>query len=187
MGDERPKFSFRIYAARSESFLLRILFVRLTRWHAVSVMRQLFSPFCNRVAAPTPLCECRENRGTHGGNFASSIPSSAECPNGIGPICAHPISFDLQLHFPTGGLALSVYDTTCFLWGKYLCIEMCSAGGKEDNWAQLSCKTKRLALGPSTSKQRGGPTKHGLEEKDRKATPKKEGGATLALFLSWKL
>ena len=86
MGDGRPKFSFRIYAAQSVR-LFGYCSPTLCRC-ARAVLCGNFAPFCNRVSGgkrlplPLPLRKCWNNPGTHGAtlprSLARSIPLQAE-------------------------------------------------------------------------------------------------------------
>ena len=124
MGDERPKFSFRIYAAQSASSDI----VCLTRRSAHQLDRRSWSHAQSYAATFLPILQsCSDSTFANAeiisklieGNFVSihGWLAARFSPNGIGgSICAHPISFDLHLHSdqPTDRPYGLSRDMTCF-------------------------------------------------------------------------
>ena len=153
---DAQKFSFRIYAAQSVSPPLRILFTLSVRAQAQSYAATLphfaivYRKGREAASTPSPFANAGTIRGTHGATLPASLARSPLQAEWHRPNMCVRIQFPLTFSFVSVGadglLSLAGYEL--FLWGQYLCMEMCMAREKERGGTMgRNCLAKRRGSG----------------------------------------
>ena len=179
MGDGRPKiFISHLCSSVSRSASSDIVHPLCRCARAGAVLCGNFAPFCNRVSGgkrrplPSPL-QMLEQSGNSWGNFASlarSIPFASRMASAQ-YVRSHPIPSDLQLRsFRSDGLSLSLslagYEL--FLWGQYLCMEMCTARErKRGQWGAIVLQNEEAPAQTNGESQDSGRIRWSRNGKER--------------------